>query len=454
VVTFFSTHNRGEGALQHLLYIAFFVTLCGTVDRREQLLRWLVYAATAVCCYGVFELAWHSNPGPWSFPRFQGNLGNPLYVGSLMVFALWASLKLRWWHMTGVFLVAMVASQSKGALLGLAVGVTFWLWHTRREWLGCAATALICIGMVTVQVPMSGTHRIALWHVAVRGILERPWGWGAENYGLVWDRYFIPLKQAGGFPSFWHDRAHSMVLDRSIEWGVVGMLAFVALLLLAFWKGGALERAAFAAYGVQAIFMFDMMPAMVGVLCLTAYCFLPKEETLTDLQSRGAHWYRTTGWHFPQVASQAISAKRRALALVLGVLLATTGGLALYQGYSVARAETYSDLLEAAEAPSPIGGFGSEVAIKYLQQRPQNERSVAAVEGYLPEAGPSRTTFLHLLCAHRLLFPEDVPDCPCEELLTWAPYRGDSQEMCKRIENLDKPAQNGILGIEGGNDDE
>jgi hypothetical protein len=276
--TVFSSHQRGEGALQHLAYVVFFVALLAA-DRLD--LRWLVWMCLGCVAWTAVypALGWHDGTGVLGVPQLRGNLGNPLYLAMLLPLGVWASLKLRWWHAAIILAAAAAATQSKGMYVGLVVAGTWWLWESRRYVWGTLATAVLGTAAWLVPIPTTFLVRAAAWEAAIKGIIERPLGWGAENFPLVWDRFFIPVVQQVEFadghvaqiPHFWHDRAHNVFLDRGVEWGVLGLAVWVGILLVAYRRGGMLERFMLVWYAVAGVFMFDMLPGMVGLLMLVAW---------------------------------------------------------------------------------------------------------------------------------------------------------------------------------------
>lgn len=271
---------RGEGALQHLCYVALlWLLLRSKID-----LRWLVWGGVAVCLWGLLPAVGWTEGGVLGLPRFRGNLGNPLYLATGLTFALWAALKLRWWHAAIPFAAAMLATQSKGAILGLAVALIFYLFHTRQQEIAFVLTVLLTVGMFMVPKPTSGTIREGIWDAAVHGIVQRPWGWGAENFPLAWDANFVPITTIREYhgppeprtdiiPHWWHDRAHNVLLDRAIEWGWIGVVVWVFLLVGAWKRGRALDQSAILLYLLQGMFMFDCQMSMIGAVTLIAYCW-------------------------------------------------------------------------------------------------------------------------------------------------------------------------------------
>lgn len=130
------------------------------------------------------------------------------------------------------------------ALLVLSAGNKIWV-----RFLGRAIVTLLVVvgGLVGVMAFQSGSAvqqeliatssgaRFALWDMAWQGIQEKPLlGWGLENYRLVSYAYFDPCF---GSPScgeeIWFDRAHNKVLDVWVESGLVGLVAYLGIFLVA-----------------------------------------------------------------------------------------------------------------------------------------------------------------------------------------------------------------------------
>lgn len=75
------------------------------------------------------------------------------------------------------------------------------------------------------------TGRKLNWGMAWKGIQEKPLlGWGQENYGLVFNKYFDP-GMYGQEP--WFDRVHEILLDQLIAGGILGLIAYLLIHLTA-----------------------------------------------------------------------------------------------------------------------------------------------------------------------------------------------------------------------------
>ncbi len=153
---FWSNYERGESGFQMIHYYIFFallVLLMRTEKDWKNLFKSSLVAAGLMIVYGLFgnfgvngfigSYAGSQAPnGIWHKlidGRFQGSLGNPAYVAPYLIFSmfyagyLWvrrqASARMNIWAnigysvMIAVFLLFFILSQTRGAFLGLGVGV-------------------------------------------------------------------------------------------------------------------------------------------------------------------------------------------------------------------------------------------------------------------------------------------------------------------------------------------
>jgi hypothetical protein len=366
---FWSNYERGEGGFQMLHYYAFFFLLLVlfTEDRDWMWgFRVSLMAAVLMILYGVGAAFFNPvkdatgavryvNPfgfiGPYmdgstgapvaqtllgrlfSQSRFQGSLGNPAYVAPYLMFSIFYALFLwsrRKWEniwaqrisyglLIAFFLAFFVASQTRGAFLGLVAAVFVFLLYivfshrTLRKKGAIALGALIILGGVLYSMrstpfvqslPGSRLLNISLteqtaqtrfwtWNSAWKGFKERPvLGWGPENFSAVFDKYFDKRHYVPGQVSeTWFDRAHSVIFDYLAETGFVGFLSYVAVFVIFYWqlfkfigrekhKLGVIQRGLFVAlpagYLAQGLLLFDVLPIYINVflfLAISIYFF-------------------------------------------------------------------------------------------------------------------------------------------------------------------------------------
>lgn len=123
-------------------------------------------------------------------------------------------------------------------------------------------------------IEVATSSRLVVWEKAWQGWQERPWlGWGPESFDLVFARHFNPslfLPEYGG--EVWFDRAHNVVFDALVAFGIIGLLAYLGIFASAFyvlWRKYFRERISFwtagifsvilISYFIQNLVVFDMI---------------------------------------------------------------------------------------------------------------------------------------------------------------------------------------------------
>lgn len=378
-----STHNRNEGAWQVAHYLG--LLLVAAAAPRDKFVRWVAVAAVMAAAMPLWTTSMVNG-------RLAGATGNPLYLAPLLLIGVWAAWRAGggWRALASVLALAALATGSKGVLVaGVAAGSVLLLAKAPRVGLACAIA--LAAALWAFPIPGSGLIRLELGRVALRGIAAEPWGWGAEGFPFVWDTFWRGATATG---EAWHDRAHSILLDRAIEWGLVGVAGWLAVVAAAWKKAELPERAAMAAYLAYGLTMFEMMWGTAAFSCLLGY-------TLRGRVAAGRQ-----GWQL-----RATGAAGAVLALVVG-------SAALGQSYAASRAADFAAMQRAIEMWSPIGGDVIEVYLK-AQQTPESlEWAADRVETHSPHA----TQQAFLLAAWDRRY--------CVDLRLAAPYRPDVRLLC------------------------
>ncbi|MGC9046706.1 MAG: O-antigen ligase family protein [Minisyncoccia bacterium] len=274
---FWGNFERGESGVQ-LLHLFIFFFLCTVLLKNSfdwlKMLNIILVAVFLVILYGLLINIVPGLVGPaFSFQnRFQGSLGNPDYIGQVMMFtmffALYLSLaslepkeKIMYILWAFLFLFFFVLSQTRGAFLGFVSGLGLFLLYLvfkspskKGKLISSILLIVAVLGVTTLivfrhspivsKIPIvnrfadislqSGAARIWTWGSAVKGIEARPiFGWGPENFSVVFDKYFDPRHFnpiSGG--ETWFDRAHSIIFDYAAETGLVGLAAYLGMFVL------------------------------------------------------------------------------------------------------------------------------------------------------------------------------------------------------------------------------
>lgn len=263
-----SNFERMDG-LVTLVHVFLFTLVMGSVMRSDKL--WLYFlnislvVAFLVAIYGLGQQAGVFEGGR---NRVDSKLGNAAYMAVYMLFHIFFAYllilrsKVRW-HQVGYGIVAVILAYTllqtgtRGTFLGLiggsvvAVGYVA-LFATRFPHLQRYAIGgfllLLVVGVGFFAIRDTGTipenspvtrianidlgsdldTRLVIWGMAWQGVEERPLlGWGLGNFNFVFNKYYEPVlfdKEQ------WFDRVHDIFLDWLIAGGVVGFVAYFAVM--------------------------------------------------------------------------------------------------------------------------------------------------------------------------------------------------------------------------------
>jgi O-antigen ligase len=343
---FWSNYERGEGGFQMLHYYLFFLLLVLIfTDGKDwkNLFRFSLISAGLMIGYGILgnysvagfigPYAGATAPTGWWHElidgRFQGSLGNPAYVDPYLIFSmffaayLWISsvrektiTKLKAWgygSVIAIFFIFFILGQTRGAFIGLALGVFAALLYLvfsskgrARKWGAIVFAVLVILGLGLyaernnsalqkfpevrlLQISLSDQSaqtRIWVWGEAWKGFLERPvLGWGPENFTPVYDKFFNPkFYVPGQNTETWFDRAHSVYLDYLVETGIIGLLAYLGMFFMFYWEffknvhkndSSKLQKVLMVglpiAYLGQGIAIFDVFPMYLCLFIFLAF---------------------------------------------------------------------------------------------------------------------------------------------------------------------------------------
>lgn len=117
--------------------------------------------------------------------------------------------------------------------------------------------------------------RLDTWRTSWRGWTEDPVrfiiGYGLENYSQVFNRHFPPRVFKDPGSQIWFDRAHNVIFDVGVTTGLIGLVAYLGIFLVAGFALGKSYRqsgdlvslvvplAAVVAYFIQNLFVFDTL---------------------------------------------------------------------------------------------------------------------------------------------------------------------------------------------------
>ena len=320
--SFWSNFERMDGLLLYLHLLAYFLVLSSML-RTEKLWKWFfnssIVVSLAVCIYGLVQLSGalviHQGGG-----RVDATLGNAIYLAVYLLlhifitlFFLWRTQRLSVRLFYGLAIVLQVVvlyyTATRGAIIGLVGGAVIVLVLSAavgknirlRRWsgVGLLLIAVLVGGLFLMRgsqfvkgsavlsrfadISLSdGTveSRLGIWKMSLEGFKEHPiLGWGPDNFGLVFAKYYQPSfwKQEP-----WFDRSHNIFFDWLINAGLLGLLSYLLLFVVALvyvWRRGggfsSFEKSLFTGllggYFLQNIFVFDNLVSYILFFTILTY---------------------------------------------------------------------------------------------------------------------------------------------------------------------------------------
>lgn len=180
-----------------------------------------------------------------------------------------AFIRPRWipvWMLAGIQMLGLLATFSRGAIIGVIVGVALvlvfigaWRWLLG---LTAAGVVLSAIGLLIfpdrlLDVGGGGSEptRFAIWRSSIEMIRAHPvFGVGPDQFLYQYNRRFI---EPMGWPERYTSHPHNIILDTWLRLGVLGLASFATLIVgLVWWiqkKTSAIRRDAWAIGSIAAL---------------------------------------------------------------------------------------------------------------------------------------------------------------------------------------------------------
>ncbi len=308
--SWWGNQERMNGLFTLLHFLAWLTMAVGTLHSWPQWRRLLNYQIVISVVMALVALMQKVKPDLLLFPagsRVGGLLDNPIYMGAYQIFNLSflallafksSSRDARWWYLAFAVIDfgAFLATGSRGALVGLAVGLAafagYYVFFSKNKKarygiVGLVAVAFSCYGLLfafrdtkfvqglpvarLLNFTETADTRLIAWRIAWQGFVDRPLtGWGMDTFHILFNLKYNPYSLRYGQYETWFDRSHNTVLDVLSMTGIFGFVTFAWIFLSLFisnWKAfrkgwidlpiSAILFALPIAYFVQNLFVFD-----------------------------------------------------------------------------------------------------------------------------------------------------------------------------------------------------
>jgi O-antigen ligase len=308
--SFWSTFERGDGLLTATAAALFYyaVLLCAEAGFARRVALVSMWVGNLVALGALVQ--WLPAQG-----RVGSTLGNAAlmasYLGMTSMLALWfvGEGGRRWrclvWGGIGLqWLAIVVFSSTRGSMVALGaagvVAAAYAAWRMQGRVRVLARAALVVVGaLLTLFLlfrqqlaavpflplqrianisPTSGTGamRVFYWQGFSEAAMQHPLlGVGAEHIDNVYNSFYVPARA-----DEWIDRTHNAYLDYLVQFGIVGALLYLALVLTSLHAASVAARAGDAGagplllfllvYAVQNVFLFDTALALWLFLVISA----------------------------------------------------------------------------------------------------------------------------------------------------------------------------------------
>ena len=335
--SFWSNFERMDGWVT-LVHTYLLLVVASTMIHSEQLWKRILQTSLIVSVmlsgYGFLQVLGTFAPGSGNAVglavRIDATFGNPIYLAVYMLFHVFiAALLLAQDTMQkradgfrvafyGIIIVldtiALFLSGTRGTMLGLIAGtivaamcMLFMGNQSRRARRGAVLTlaAIVVLGSVLyVSRDTQIVHNVGFLQrlstlsvhdttiqarflnieTAWQGVKERPFfGWGQENYAVVFDKYYDPRMFAD---EPWFDRVHDIFFDWLVAGGIFGLSSYLSIFVATMyllWRKRADEVRAFnvveqsiltglfVGYFVHNIAVFDNVTSYILWATMLAY---------------------------------------------------------------------------------------------------------------------------------------------------------------------------------------
>lgn len=277
--SFWSSQERMIGVSTILHFYAWFLILISCFKRQNnyKFLIWInLICSFLIGLYGLGQKIGLKFLLQGEVMRMSATLGNPVFLSSyaLLNFFLGVFLFLktkrklfRWIALgLGLFnLTVMMFTAARSSLIALIAVVFVFAFYlvfrrqTRKSFKIILIISLLFIVLagIVLKIPLlekwvnkaplvvrrlsqtnieGSQSRLYSWQAGLQGFKEKPiFGWGRENFNLVFNEYYQPWYLSKSLDATWFDRSHNQVIDVMALSGIFGLIAYLGIYFSVFY---------------------------------------------------------------------------------------------------------------------------------------------------------------------------------------------------------------------------
>jgi O-antigen ligase len=303
--SFWSDFERMEGVISLIYFLAYLYLLKAFFrDKKDWLfyIRLILMAASFVSLYGLLQKFNLLPVFEAGINRVTSTVGNAAFLAGYLLLAIGLGVyyylneenkKYKYFALFSIglnFIVLMLTS-TRGAILGLAIGTVIFVVLNaiflsgtvkKRYLISLVIMAALAGGFFLLRGRLADSkidfvrrmstislndgsikNRLTVWRMALKDFKFHPiLGIGMENFEVIYNKYFTP-----DISENWFDRTHNVYLDELTSAGLLGLMAYLAILFYLFrllfkkrrtdyWQFAVLTSLLIA-YSIHNFFVFD-----------------------------------------------------------------------------------------------------------------------------------------------------------------------------------------------------
>lgn len=273
-LSFWSKAERMDGFFQYLHLGVFLVFLLAVVRNEADWMRLFRFIILTGWLTGILALISKYFPQILGFgdqTRLGATFGNPAFLSTYylvmtflaLIFVLRARTPVErgiYSISTAFFLLLLLLSGTRGAYVGLIVGIFaflfFLLLEDWKRWVKPVLVVVLVLAFLALDIyvardllwELSRTMtsrifglwqfppaRLVSWKIGLDAFRARPIvGWGPENYIYAFNTHFDPNIHTYELSLF--DRAHNKIIDLLVFHGILGPVVYLLLFGIIFWE--------------------------------------------------------------------------------------------------------------------------------------------------------------------------------------------------------------------------